>query len=362
MKQKEESRLFSEKADETGYRAQPHGKVAAVLEGEHLSPPPIWLMRQAGRYLPEYRELRTQAGSFLDLCFNPELAAAVTLQPIERFDLDAAILFSDILVVPLALGRRVWFVEGEGPRLDAIDEAGIAALDDGDAKKTLAPVLETVKRVRRTLASDKTLIGFCGAPWTVATYMIAGKGTTDQAPARRFALEQSAAFGNLIEKLVSLSAAYLVDQVKAGTDVVQIFDTWSGVLDEDGFDRWCVAPTAEIVRRVKAAVPKVKVIGFPRGAGAKLERYVQATGVDGVSVDWSVPVDYARERLQGHVAVQGNLDPMVLMAGGEALTGAVRRIRTGLGGGRFIFNLGHGILPQTPVEHVKRLVELVRAP
>ncbi len=319
-------------------------------------------MRQAGRYLPEYRALRSEAGSFLALCFNPQWASTVTLQPVERFDLDAAILFSDILVAPLALGRRVWFVEGEGPRLEPIDESGIAALDDDRAAETLGPVLETVRRVRATLDGSKTLIGFCGAPWTVATYMIAGKGTADQAPARRFALEKPAAFEALIAALVSLSADYLIDQVKAGADVVQIFDTWAGVLDEDGFERWCVAPTAEIVRRLKAAVPTAKVIGFPRGAGAKLERYAKMTGVDGVSIDWSVPLAYARERLQGRVAVQGNLDPMVLMAGGAALEQAVRRIRTGLGDGRFIFNLGHGILPETPVEHVKRLVELVRAP
>lgn len=319
-------------------------------------------MRQAGRYLPEYRTLRAKAGSFLDLCFNPEWASAVTLQPVERFDLDAAILFSDILVAPLALGRRVWFVEGEGPRLEPIDVAGIAALDGGNAEETLAPVLETVRRVRSKLDGSKTLIGFCGAPWTVATYMIAGQGTADQAPARRFALENGQAFAELVERLVLLSADYLVAQAKAGADVVQIFDSWAGVLDEDGFERWCVAPTAEIVQRVKSAVPAVKIIGFPRGAGAKLERYVAATGVDGMSIDWSVPVGYARDRLQPLVAVQGNLDPMVLMVGGDALDRAVRRIRAGLGDGRFIFNLGHGILPQTPVEHVARLVALVREP
>ncbi len=325
-----------------------------------MSPPPIWLMRQAGRYLPEYRALRAKAGSFLDLCFNPELASAATLQPVERFDLDAAILFSDILVVPLALGRKVWFVEGEGPRLDPIDGAGIDLLDDGGATETLAPVLETVRQVRARLDGKKTLIGFCGAPWTVATYMIAGKGTADQAPARRFALEKPFAFAALIARLVDRSADYLVAQLKAGADVVQIFDTWAGALDEDGFERWCVAPTAEIVRRVKAVVADAKVIGFPRGAGAKLEGYATATGVDGLSIDWSVSVGYARDRLQPIVAVQGNLDPMVLMAGGEALDQAVRRIRTGLGNGRFIFNLGHGILPETPVDHVRRLVERVR--
>ncbi len=343
-------------------RGEPHGAIAKVLGGTRQVPPPLWLMRQAGRYLPEYRALRAQAGSFLDLCFSPELASVVTLQPIERFDFDAAILFSDILVVPLALGRAVWFVEGEGPRLEPVDEAGIAALSVDGAARTLAPVLETVRQVRRRLDGGKTLIGFCGAPWTVATYMIAGRGTPDQAPARAFALERPEAFEALIERLVETSADYLVAQLVAGADVVQIFDSWAGVLDEDGFERWCIEPTAEIVRRVKTAVPGAKVIGFPRGAGARLERYVEATGIDGVSIDWSVPLDYARERLQRHVAVQGNLDPMVLMVGGDALERAVRRIRTGLGDGRFIFNLGHGILPATPVDHVRRLVELVRAP
>ena len=361
MKQKEDFKLFRG-VDADNDSARLHGKVGAVLEGTHLSPPPLWLMRQAGRYLPEYRELRARAGSFLDLCFNPELASAVTLQPVERFGFDAAILFSDILVVPLALGRKVWFVEGEGPRLDPIDETGIAALVGTEPEQTLAPVLETVRLVRRRLGSGKTLIGFCGAPWTVATYMIAGRGTPDQAPARGFALAKPDAFAALVERLVAVSVDYLVAQLTAGADVVQIFDTWAGVLDEEGFERWCVAPTAEIVQRVKEAVPGAKIIGFPRGAGVRLERYVEATGIDGVSIDWSVPVDYARERLQAHVAVQGNLDPMVLMAGGDALERAVRRIRTGLGDGRFIFNLGHGILPGTPVAHVKRLVELVRAP
>lgn len=358
MKQKEESRILIRAGN--GDVPALHGKIHQVLAGEVLSPPPIWLMRQAGRYLPEYRELRAEAGSFLDLCFDPERASAVTLQPVERFDLDAAILFSDILVVPLALGRRVWFVEGEGPRLDPIDKGGIAGLNGDAAQKTLAPVVETVQRVRSQLSADKTLIGFCGAPWTVATYMIAGQGSADQAAARRFALEEPGAFARLVEQLVSVSADYLVAQLRAGADVVQIFDTWAGVLDEAEFERWCVRPTAEIVSRVKAAVPSAKVIGFPRGAGAKLEHYARETSVDGVSIDWSTPVDYARERLGPYVAVQGNLDPTVLLVGGDALERAVRRIRAGLAGRRFIFNLGHGILPETPIGNVARLVELVR--
>ena len=337
-----------------------HGPVARVLGGERLSPPPVWLMRQAGRYLPEYRALRATAGSFLDLCFNPELAAEVTLQPIRRFDFDAAILFSDILVTPLALGRRVWFAEGEGPRLDPIETDGIAALNDSDAEKVLAPVLETVHRVRAGLAADKTLIGFCGAPWTVATYMVAGKGTPDQAPARLMSAAEPEAFQTLIDRLVDVSADYLIAQLSAGADVVQIFDSWAGVLGEQEFERWCIMPTAEMVRRVKAAHPGARIIGFPKGAGMRIERYVTATGVDGVSIDWTVPLDHARDRLQPLVAVQGNLDPMILMAGGAALDAAATRILDGLGKGRFIFNLGHGILPATPVAHVEQLMKRIR--
>jgi uroporphyrinogen decarboxylase len=330
-----------------------------VLSGKNLYPPPLWLMRQAGRYLPEYRALRAEAGSFLDLCFNPELAAAVTLQPVERFDLDAAILFSDILVAPIALGRRVWFVEGEGPRLDPIDAGGIAALRP--SMDAVSPVIETVRRVRARLSPAKSLIGFCGAPWTVATYMIAGRGTPDQAPARRFALSNTEAFRQLIDRLVDFSTDYLIAQLRAGADVVQIFDSWAGVLDEEAFDRWCIAPTSEIVRRVRAAVPDTRIIGFPKGAGLRLEHYVAHTGVDGVSIDWTVPLDYARTTLMPKVAVQGNLDPLVLLAGGDPLDAAIGRILAALGRGRFIFNLGHGILPDTPVAHVERLVKLVRA-
>ena len=360
MKQKEDSLEvidIGDSATRAGSRTQ---AVAAVLGGAIVKPPPIWLMRQAGRYLPEYRAVREKAGGFLDLCRNPELATQVTLQPVMRFGLDAAILFSDILMVPLALGRDVRFVEKEGPRLDPIDEAGIAALDREDIETRLAPVFETVARVRDRLDAAKTLIGFCGAPWTVATYMVAGRGTSDQAPARRFAVEQRAAFERLIETLTEASAAYLIGQIRAGADVVQIFDSWAGVLGEEAFEDWSVGPTAEIVRRVKAAAPAARVIGFPKGAGLRLERYVAATGVDGVSIDWTVPLAFARERLQPVVAVQGNLDPLTLVAGGDALDAAVDRVLAELGGGRLIFNLGHGIVPETPPENVARLVARVR--
>ncbi len=359
MKQKEDSESLLEKDTPNVGASAAGGRVRQVLDGPALSPPPIWLMRQAGRYLPEYRQLRATAKGFLDLCFDPQKAARVTLQPVERFDLDAAILFSDILVIPHGLGRRVDFVEGEGPRLDPIDVRAIERLDAGFVLDRLSPVLETVKQVRGRLAESKTLIGFCGAPWTVATYMIAGRGTPDQAPAREFAAANPEAMEQLVDVLVEASAEYLVAQIRAGADVVQIFDTWAGVLDAEGFERWSVQPTAEIVRQVKANEPDARIIGFPKGIGGKLEHYVAETGVDGVSLDWTVPLDQAA-RLQSRVAVQGNLDPAILVAGGAAQDEAVDAILEALAGGRFIFNLGHGIVPETPVENVARLVERVR--
>jgi uroporphyrinogen decarboxylase len=359
MKQKENLKILLSKRQGTNL-TEPAGKIQLVLDGVAVSPPPIWLMRQAGRYLPEYRALRARHGSFLDLCFNAEAAVKVTLQPVERFDLDAAILFSDILVVPHALGRRVAFVEGEGPELDPIDEAGIAALDFDRFLERLAPVFETVRQARARLAADKALIGFCGAPWTVATYMVAGHGTSDQAPARLMAAREPSAFQRLIDGLVEASAAYLIGQIRAGADLVQIFDSWAGVLGEEEFERWCVAPTAAIVAKVRTALPRAKIIGFPKGAGLRLDRYVDATKVDVLSLDWTVPLGFARDRLQPRVAVQGNLDPVVLLAGGSGLDAAIDRILSQLGQGRFIFNLGHGILPETPISHVEQLVARVR--
>ena len=328
---------------------------------EAVAPPPIWLMRQAGRYLDEYRRVRKQAGSFLDLCYTPELAAEVTLQPIRRFDFDAAILFSDILVIPDALGREVRYVEGEGPRLEPIDAAGIESLETGTAVERLAPVFEAVRQIRSGLDDRKALIGFCGAPWTVATYMIAGRGTPDQAPSRAFGARSPELLDALIAKLVEASVDYLAAQLEAGADVVQIFDSWSGVLGELEFERWCLAPTKAIVERVRARVPGARIIGFPKGAGLRLERYVAESGVDAVGIDWTVPLGFVRDRLQPKVAVQGSLDPMILVAGGTGLDAAIDRILSGLSGGRFIFNLGHGIVPETPVENVARLVERVRS-
>jgi uroporphyrinogen decarboxylase len=332
-----------------------------VLTGERLDVPPVWMMRQAGRYLPEYRAVREKAGGFLNLCFNPELAAEVTLQPIRRFGFDAAILFSDILVVPLALGRKVEFLAGEGPKLEPLtDAAGLASLRDEVDERVVAPVYETVRRVRKALDDKTALIGFCGAPWTVATYMVAGEGTRDQAPARMLAYRQPELFGRLIDRLVEASIAYLSAQLEAGADCVQIFDTWAGVLPLDEFERWSIAPTRRIVEGVRAQVSGAKVIGFPRGAGAKLVHYVEATGVDTVGLDWTADLGFARERVQSRKPVQGNVDPLALLAGGAALDRAVDQVLQTLGSGPLIFNLGHGILPETPIAHVEQMLKRVR--
>lgn len=341
-------------------RPGPTRSLEAVLAGQVVAPPPIWLMRQAGRYLPEYRAIRSEVPAFLDLCLDPDRAAEVTLQPIRRFGFDAAIVFSDILMTPYALRRSVRFVEGEGPRLDPIDERGIDALAVDDVETGLSPLFETVARVRGLLDPETALIGFCGAPWTVATYMVAGRGTPDQAPARMLAAREPVLFQRLIDRLVEASVVSLVGQLRAGAGVVQVFDSWAGILNEPDFDRWSIAPTAEIVRRVRSAVPGARVIGFPKGAALRLERYARQTGVDAVGIDWTVPLDYARGQLQPFVVVQGNLDPIVLLAGGDALDRAIDGLIEGLAGGRFIFNLGHGILPETPISHVERLIERVR--
>ncbi|QPC89967.1 uroporphyrinogen decarboxylase [Mesorhizobium sp. INR15] len=331
-----------------------------VLKGETVFPPPLWMMRQAGRYLPEYRETRRQAGSFLDLCYNPDLAVEVTLQPIERFGFDASILFSDILVVPHALGRDVRFEEGRGPLLTPISAPEIAALDGKTFHVNLEPVYETVRRLRAKLPDETTLIGFCGAPWTVATYMIAGHGTPDQAPARLFAYREPEAFQRLLKVLADHSAAYLIRQIEAGADVVQIFDSWSGVLDDASFELFCVQPVAEIVRQVRTVHPDVPIIGFPKGAGARYQSYREKTGVTGLGIDWTVPLAAAKD-LQRQGAVQGNLDPLRLVAGGKALSDGVEAILKALGDGPLIFNLGHGITPETPIAHVEAMVKLVRS-
>jgi uroporphyrinogen decarboxylase len=319
------------------------------------------MMRQAGRYLPEYREVRAKAGGFLNLCFTPELAAEVTLQPVRRFRFDAAILFSDILVVPHALGRSVRFEAGEGPRLDPLNRVeDINALPRKADAKLFAPVYETLRIVKRELDPKVTLLGFCGAPWTVATYMIAGEGTSDQAPARLFAYREPKAFAILVDVLVDACIDYLSAQLDAGADAVQLFDTWAGILPPHEFARWSIEPAKRIVAGVRAKIPNAKIIGFPRGAGALVPHYVEKTGIDAVGIDWAAEPRLIRNRVQTRVAVQGNLDPLALIAGGDALDRAVDRVLASYGDGRLIFNLGHGIQPETPIAHVEQMLRRVR--
>jgi uroporphyrinogen decarboxylase len=333
----------------------------AALEGEVRTPPPLWLMRQAGRYLPEYRAVRGGVATFLDLCFTPQLAAEVTLQPIRRFGFDAAILFSDILVVPHALGQAVSFETGEGPRLDPIPDANaLGRLRETIDAEAFDPVYETIQRVKGALADDVALLGFCGAPWTVATYMVAGRGTDDQAPARLFAYRDPVGFARLMDILVTASADYLVGQFKAGVDAVQIFDSWAGILPPEEFWRWGVEPVRRLVDLVRARVPDAKVIGFPRGAGTSLLRYVAEVPVNAVGLDWAIDRVFARDHVQSRVAVQGNLDPLALLTGGAALDQAVDAVLEAFAARPFIFNLGHGILPETPIAHVERMVARVR--
>jgi uroporphyrinogen decarboxylase len=318
------------------------------------------MMRQAGRYLPEYRKVRAHAGSFMKLCFTPELAAEVSLQPIKRFGFDAAIIFSDILVVPYALGQELTFVEGEGPKLSPpLQAEEILRLAKKINPERLTPILETIRLTRQGLPNGVALLGFCGAPWTVATYMVAGQGTHDQAPARLLAYRTPQAMETLIDILVDASIEYLAAQFSAGVDAVQIFDTWSGVLPPEEFERWCIRPAANVVEGVRKIVPDAKIIGFPRGAGTSLMRYVERVPVDAVSLDWTVDRTFARE-IQSHRPIQGNLDPHVLLAGGEALDRAVDVILQAFADRPFIFNLGHGILPDTPVDHVERMITRVR--
>jgi uroporphyrinogen decarboxylase len=338
-----------------------HKPLLDVLDGKRQAVPPVWLMRQAGRYLPEYQAVRKSVGGVLELCFSPKLAAEVTLQPIRRFGFDGAILFSDILVIPHALGRIVRFEAGEGPRLDPLNDPGaMMSLRDEVDHAVLTPVYETVNLVKAALPPEVTFLGFCGGPWTVATYMVAGHGTPDQAPARLFAYRHPEAFSRLIDILVEASTGYLICQLQAGVDAVQIFDTWAGVLPPDEFQRWCIAPTLRIVDGVRRVVPNAKIIGFPRGADSKLVRYVEQVPVNAVGLDWMIDLGFARDTIQRQRPVQGNLDPLALRAGGVALDCSVDATMAALSGGPFIFNLGHGILPDTPVAHVERMIERVR--
>ena len=332
--------------------------------GEAITPPPVWLMRQAGRYLPEYRELRAKAGSFLDLCYSPAMAAEVTLQPIRRFGFDAAILFSDILVVPHALGQKLEFKDGEGPVLEPIRaSADLTQLDARRTPERFRHVFETVARVRDGLPAGTALIGFCGAPWTVATYMVAGHGSPDQADARLWAYRDREGFARLIELVTEVSIEYLSGQVLAGADVVQIFDTWAGNLPGDELERWVIAPTRRIVASMRARHPEVPIIGFPRGIGVHVPHYIDETGIDAIGCDTTMPLPELKERIIDlGIVMQGNLDPLLLVAGGPAMEARVREILDEAAGVPFVFNLGHGIVPQTPPEHVARLLEIIRGP
>lgn len=331
-----------------------------TIRGEKPARPPVWIMRQAGRYLPEYRETRARAGSFLELCYTPELAAEVTLQPLRRFDLDAAILFSDILVIPDALGQTVRFETGEGPVLDPIGPDGLGRLQPDRVVRHLSPVFETVRRLKTALPPDKTLLGFCGSPWTVATYMIAGRGSPDQAAARLFALQHPGAFARLIDILVEASIAYLLQQFAAGADAVQLFESWALNLDEASFRAQVIDPNRRIVEGVRAKRPDATFIGFPRGAAGMIAEYAEATGVNALGLDYSMPVGFADRLLPPKLPVQGNLDPLRLVAGGSQLDRRIDEIVEGFAGRPHIFNLGHGIVPETPIGHVERLVARIK--
>ncbi|MBY0422502.1 MAG: uroporphyrinogen decarboxylase [Parvularculaceae bacterium] len=333
----------------------------ATLRGVAQPVPPIWFMRQAGRYLPEYRATRAEAGSFLDLCFNPALAAEVTLQPIRRYRLDGAILFADILLIPFALGQSLSFVEGEGPRLDPpVTPATFASFRKENVLQKLAPIAETVSRVRAALPPSTTLLGFAGAPWTVATYMLAGGPSDDPAALRAIAYRDRRFVDALIETLIEATIPYLVAQIDAGADAVQLFDTWAGGLPEDLLLELSLEPMRRVAAGVKAARPKTPVIFFPRGAGAMLEAYARLDVCDTISIDTSVPWVFARERLSPHAVVQGGLDPLLVVEGGAAMERAARRLRETFAGAPYVFNLGHGFTPKTPPENVARLVEIVR--
>ena len=332
----------------------------AVLRGERRNPAPMWMMRQAGRYLPEYRQLREEKGSFLDLVYDSDAAAEITLQPLKRFPrLDAAILFSDILIVPFAIGQNLSFVTGEGPRLTPpLVNGALGQLTAYPAR--LDPIYETVRKVKAALPTDKTLIGFAGSPWTVATYMVAGQGSRDQAEARRLAYDDSATFGEIIGRIEEITLDYLSSQVAAGAEALQLFDSWAGSLAPAQFEQWVIAPTARLVAELRSRHPDVPIIGFPKGAGGKLVAYARETGVNALGLDETVDPVWAAKQLPQRLPLQGNLDPLALIAGGEDLESAVKRILDALADRPHIFNLGHGILQDTPIAHVEQLISLVK--
>jgi uroporphyrinogen decarboxylase len=332
----------------------------SVLSGRKAEKTPIWLMRQAGRYLPEYRALRADKGGFLDLVQDPDAAAEVTLQPIRRFGFDGAILFSDILMVPFALGQDLRFEAGEGPRLSPpLVDSALAKLDS--AGQRLEPVYRTVEKVAGELPESTTFLGFAGSPWTVATYMVAGQGSRDQGEARRLAYRDPDAFQAIVDAISSLTVDYLARQVESGVEAVQLFDSWAGSLSPAQFERWVIAPTASLIAAFKVRHPSTPVIGFPKGSGGKLAAYARETGVDAIGLDETVDPAWADAALPPGMPVQGNLDPLALIAGGEALESAVARILSTLAERPHVFNLGHGILPDTPIANVEKLIELVRA-
>ena len=338
----------------------PNKPLLTVLNGGKADILPIWLMRQAGRYLPEYRALRADKGGFLDLVYDADAAAEVTLQPIRRFGFDGAILFSDILIVPHALGQDLRFEAGEGPRLSPpLVDASLRALEA--VPERLQAIYRTVEKVAQALPPMTTFLGFAGSPWTVATYMVAGQGSREQAEARRMAYRDPAAFQEIIDAVAAMTVDYLSGQVEAGVEAVQLFDSWSGSLSPKQFEKWVIAPTVRIVREFKARHPNVPVIGFPKGAGGKLVAYARETGVDAVGLDETVDPLWAAAQLPKELPVQGNLDPLALIAGGEELAKAVRDIISAFQDRPHVFNLGHGILQDTPIEHVEQLLELVRS-
>ena len=335
-----------------------------VLSGTKTEKPPFWFMRQAGRYLPEYRALRQEKGGFLEMAFDPQAACEITMQPIRRFEMDGAIIFSDILVIPMALGQYLEFVQGEGPKLDPINTADDVAKLGYSGFSKLEPVYEALGNVKTTLGNEgfkqTTLIGFCGAPWTVATYMIEGGSSKDFMKTKLFAYQNPEAFDNLIALLVESSAAYLINQINAGAEVVKIFDSWAGSVDQQSFYKWCVEPIRRIVDIVHGEYPHVPIIGFPRGAGYNYLEYVQDSGVTAVALDQFVPTQWAARAIQPNMPVQGNLDPAILRAGGDVLIRASEEIMSDLQEKPYIFNLGHGINKDTPVENVELLVKILK--
>lgn len=331
-----------------------------VLRGTPLDPPPFWMMRQAGRYLPEYRALRAEKGGFLELVHDSEAACEVTLQPLRRFDPDAAILFSDILVIPHAMGQDLWFEAGEGPRLaPRLADTALETLTP--APERLEPIYQTIRLLKASMPAGRALLGFAGSPWTIATYMVHGAGSKDHSAARRMAYTERDRFAALIDAIVDATATYVIKQIEAGVDGIQLFDSWAGSLAPDEFARWVIEPNRQIVERVKAVYPDTPIIGFPKGAGEKLPAYARGTGVDAVGVDETIDPDWAHANLPEGLPVQGNLDPLLLIAGGEALEARVAVIRKAFAGRPHVFNLGHGIQPDTPITNVEALVRAVRA-